>query len=296
MANKKIKGTRLLKRARRTQDQVQNILDWVHHILDGEEGQITLRHLFYRLVGHRVIAKTEKDYKALGKHLSKWRRSGAVEWGAFADNTRWHIRTETFSSMTDAMENMVSSYRRDLWQSQAVYVECWCEKDAVASILARAAEPFGVPIFVARGFASLSSLYAAAETFRKSAQAGKRPIIYHFGDYDPSGVAAGQAMLKTFKEDFKVEVEFHRAAVNTDQIKRLNLPTRPVKTSDSRAANWTGGECVELDTMPPTEIRALVESCITRHIDEHAWEQEKNIEILQRGTLQTFRERFNGNW
>jgi len=31
----------------------------VKYILDGEEGQITVRHLFYRLVGHGVIPKTE---------------------------------------------------------------------------------------------------------------------------------------------------------------------------------------------------------------------------------------------
>lgn len=292
IATKEIKGARSLNPNRRSRDEVQNVLNWVQYILDGEEGQITIRHLFYRLVGHGVIEKTEGEYKALGKHLSKWRRSGAIEWSAFADNTRWHIRPETFDSLDDALNNTITNYRRNLWQTQSVYIECWCEKDAVASILSKAAEPFGVPIFVSRGFASLSSLHSAAETFRASAEAGKQPIIYHFGDYDPSGVEAGESMIRSFRDDFKVEVDFIRAAVTKEQIKRLKLPTRPTKDSN-HGKSWTGGDSVELDSMPPAEIRALVESCITRHINKREWDALKTAEALERNSLISFKASFS---
>ena len=200
----------------------------------------------------------------------------------FADSTRWHLRHDTFNSIDDALANTVATYRRNLWQTQSDYIEIWCEKDAVASILFSAAEKFGVPVFVARGFASLSSLYGAANTFRGWAKAGKKPIIYHFGDHDPSGVAAGESMLRAFRDDFRVKVEFIRAAVTREQIEESNLPTRPVKSSDTRAAKWTGGECVELDTMPPAHIRALVESCITRHIDRREWAVLQQTEAMER--------------
>ena len=281
-----------LKRSRRTRDQIQSVLNAIKTILDGEEGQITIRHLFYRLVGLGVIPKTEGAYKGLCGHLSKWRRTGEVQWSAFADSTRWHLRRETFDSVDEALASTVATYRRNLWTSQPCYVECWCEKDAVASILYRAAVTFGVPVFVARGFASLSSLYDAANTFRAWSDAGKKPIIYHFGDWDPSGVAAGDSMLSTIQNDFNVEIEFVRAAVTPAQIEAMNLPTRPVKTSDTRAAKWTGGECVELDCMPPAEIRSLVTDCITRHIDQREWEALQQTEEMERETLASIRDQF----
>lgn len=278
-------GASPVKRTRRTREQLQGELQAIQTILEGEEGQITIRHLFYRLVGLHVIEKTEQAYKGLCSHLSKWRRSEEIQWGAFADNTRWHIRQETFNSIQDALKNTVENYRRNLWSTQPFYIEVWVEKDAVAGIVANTANSFGVPVFVCRGFASLSSLYSAATTFREATNAGKVAVIYHFGDYDPSGVAAGESVLRAFRDDFKVDLQFVRAAVTQEQVRRLKLPTRPVKTSDSRAATWRGGDCVELDTMPPSEIRKLVESCIVQHINAREWNMIRKTEELERETL-----------
>lgn len=274
-----------VKRTRRTVAEMADMLAAIQNILNGEESEITIRHLFYRLVGLRVIEKTEPAYKGLCSHLSKWRRSEEIPWSAFADNTRWHIRHATFDSVQDALENTVNTYRRNLWSTQPFYIEVWVEKDAIASIVAKTANSFGVPVFVARGFASLSSLYSAANTFREATDAGKRVIIYHLGDYDPSGVAAGESILRAFRDDFKVDLQFIRAAVTEGQIQELNLPTRPVKTSDTRAKKWTGGECVELDTMPPADIRELVQSCILRHIEVRQWQTLQKTEEMERETL-----------
>jgi hypothetical protein len=264
---------------------MDSLLESIHGILNAEDGQITIRHLFYRLVGLRVIEKSEQAYRVLGSHLSKWRRSGDVAWDSFADSTRWHIQDATFDSVADALENTVNTYRRNLWGTQRIYLEIWVEKDACAGIIAPTANSFGVPVFVARGFASLSSLYNAANTFRAATDAGKTAIIYHCGDFDPSGIAAGESMVKAFRDDFKVDVQFKRIAVTKEQIRRLKLPTRPVKRSDTRAAKWTGGECVELDTMPPSEIRDLVRQSIVQHINEHEWQTLKKTEELERETL-----------
>lgn len=283
--SKRLYGTSPIKRTRRTQDQMQSVLASIQTILAGEEDQITVRHLFYRLVGLNVIPKTEQAYKLLCGHLAKWRRSEKIAWNAFADNTRWHIRHETFDGVEEALRNTAETYRRNLWSTQPFFVEVWVEKDAIASIVASKANSFGVPVFVARGFASLSSLYNAANTFRSAVEAGKKVVIYHLGDYDPSGLAAGESMLRAFRDDFGVEVEFTRAAVTQQQIRKLKLPTRPVKGSDTRAAKWTGGECVELDSMPPAEIRNLVEACITRHIDARQWAILKQTEAGEREQL-----------
>ena len=257
----------------------------IHSILDGEEHAISVRHLFYRLVGLGVIPKTEKAYRGLVHHLINWRRDGAVPWHAFADSTRWHIRTQTFNGIEEALERTRQTYRRDLWSTQRHYVELWLEKDAIASIVADVAGEFGVPVFVCRGFASLSSLHGAAETFRAAERNGKHITIFHLGDYDPSGHAAADAIERSLTDDFNCNLDFDRLAVLPGQIERLSLPTRPTKQTDSRARNWSGTECVELDSMPPNEMCSLVEDAITCLIDQREWKALQNIEAAERESL-----------
>ncbi|HUZ06587.1 MAG TPA: hypothetical protein VMV89_03785 [Candidatus Paceibacterota bacterium] len=266
---------------------MQEVLRSIQKILAGEEDQITIRHLFYRLVGLKQIEKTEAAYKSLCGHLSKWRRSGEVSWNAFADNTRWHLGTETFNGLNDALANTVQCYRRNLWAQQSAHVEIWGEKDAISGILFREADTFGVKVFTCRGFASLSALYSAANIFKQAVANGKEVFIYYFGDHDPSGLAIDHAAVKSFRDDFGVEVNLTRAAITPEQIEQHNLPTRPVKKSDTRAANWHGG-CVEVDTMPPAVLKKLVRDCITKHIEPHEWEQTQLIEAAERETLRDF--------
>jgi hypothetical protein len=280
--------SRAIKRQRRTLAEMDELLAAIHSILDGEEHPITVRHLFYRLVGLGVIPKTEGAYHLLVRHLSRWRRSGEIPWDGFADSTRWHIQAPTFDGVADALQRTRETYRRDLWSTQPYYVELWIEKDAIASIVADVANDFGVPVFVCRGFASLSSLYSAAQTFRDAEANGKRVTIFHLGDYDPSGHAAGDAIERTLIEDFDCELNFERLAILPGQITRLNLPTRPTKQTDTRARNW-GDESVELDAMSPSDMRELVEDAITDLIDPGAWNQLKKIEKAERESLAKIR-------
>jgi hypothetical protein len=276
-----------VKRTRRTSDQLEELLSQIQTILAGEPDRITIRHLYYRLVGLGSIPKTEPAYKNLCQHLTKWRRSRDISFSDFIDGTRWHIKDRTFDGVTDALENTVTNYRRDLWSTQNFYVEVWVEKDAVASIVSSVANSFGVPVFVCRGFASVSSLSDAAETFRAAGKNGKTCVIYHLGDYDPSGVAAGESVKKAMRDDFNADVMFVRIAVTPEQIENYNLPTRPTKES-SHSKNWTGGDCVELDAMSRQEIEQLVESSITKLIDQREWNTLKKTEELERAGLTQF--------
>jgi hypothetical protein len=263
------------------------LLAAINDICDSEQGAITIRHLFYRLVGLEVIPKTERAYKNLCGHLSHWRKDGEVPWNAFSDSTRWHIAAPAFDSIEDALRRTRENYRRDLWATQPFYVECWVEKDAVAGLLSDTTRAFGVPLFVCRGFASLSSMYSASLTFKEAQERDKAVIVYHLADYDPSGHAAADAIERTFEDDFEIGINFERIAITRGQIEQFNLPTRPVKETDSRSRTWEGSECVELDSMPPAELRAIVENAIASHIDAHEWEATKKVEAEE---LRTFDE------
>ena len=264
---------------------MSELLSAIQNIVNNEENAITIRHLFYRLVGQSVIEKTELAYKLLCHHLSRWRKAGEVAWSAFSDSTRWHIQPPMFSGIADALRRTQETYRRNLWATQAHYVEVWVEKDAIAGVIDDLTSAFGVPLFVCRGFASLSSMYSASETFKEVQRDGKGVTIFHLGDYDPSGHAAADAIERTFREIFDCSVNFERIAILPEHIEQFNLPTRPTKQSDSRARNWRGSECVELDSMPPTQLCGLVEGAITSLIDSYEWEKLKEIEREELATL-----------
>src|SRR5580704_10620732 len=121
---------------------------------------------------------------------------------------------------------------------------------------------------VARGYASLSFLSEAAEYM----EAEERPVyVYHLGDFDPSGIDAGEKIERTLRALAPTaEIHFERIAVTPEQITAWNLPSRPTKQSDSRAKGF-GALSVELDAIDPNRLRDLVEKAIERHLPPHQY-------------------------
>jgi hypothetical protein len=269
---------------RSTPFELEKLLADTLAIIDGSDDRISIRHLFYRLVSRGSIPKTETAYKGLRSHLTKWRRACAVRWKSFTDNTRWHIKTRTFDDMREALDETVSTYRRTMWATQPFYVEAWVEKAAIAGMVSGVADSFGVPTFVCRGNASLTSLHNAAETFKDAAEKGKRPLILYLGDHDPSGLCIDKSAHTSLRDDFGVEVDFRRIVVTPAQIADLSLQTRPVKLTDSRARGWQGG-CVEVDAIEPATIKELVRDAITGLVDAVAWASLRQVEEMERETL-----------
>ena len=60
-----------------------------------------------------------------------------------------------------------------------------------------------------------------------------------------------------------------------------DLPTRPTKTTDSRSKTF-GNISVELDAIPPAELRGLVEDVISQHMPAHQFRILKEVEASER--------------
>ena len=145
----------------------------------------------------------------------------------------------------------------------------------LAGVLADITYPWDVPLMVSRGYASLTYLHSVAEDLQDQE---KPCYLYHFGDHDPSGEDIGrsiEARLREFAPD--AEIYFEKVAVTPDQIRAWDLPTRPTKKTDSRSKGFRG-ESVDVDAIPPRELRELCEECITQHIDPDVWERTRCIE------------------
>ena len=120
---------------------------------------------------------------------------------------------------------------------------------------------YDVPLMVARGYASLSFLYSAAEHINDLVVPA---YIYHCGDYDPSGVNAGEKIEETLRELAPdADIFFDRLAVTPGQIADWDLPIRPMKTSDTRAKGF-GDTSVELDAIEPNRLRRIVQEASSR--------------------------------
>jgi hypothetical protein len=227
-----------------------------------------VRQVFYALTVRGVIRKEEIEYqRTVIRLLGELREAGAIPFEWIADNTRWQRKPTTFTGIEACLEATAKNYRRNLWAAMPVYVEVWCEKDALAGVLMEETEPYDVPLMVAKGYASLSFLHSAAMLIR----AKEKPAwIYHFGDLDPSGRDAArdiEAKLRRYAPE--AELHFECPAVTREQVEQWNLPTRPTKQTDTRAKKFGSDTSVELDAIPAIKLRELVRESIERHIDKH---------------------------
>lgn len=270
------------KRGRRTQYKMAEIRDAILAVLSSDH-PMTVRQVFYQVVGTGLIEKTEMEYKGtVGRLLVEMRTKGTIPYGWISDNTRWMRRTTTFTGMRHALEVTAAAYRRNLWESQDAYVEVWLEKDALAGVLNEVTAPFDVALAVTRGYPSLSYLFEAGQTIR----AQQKPIyIYYFGDHDPSGHDITRNVEERLREFAPyADITFERVAVRQEQIERWNLPTRPTKGSDTRSGNFEG-ESVEVDAIRSTDLRQLAKDCITRHIDTARWDKLQAVEDQEKASL-----------
>ncbi len=266
---------------RRTRTSTQRIQDAIFEAFQINHPPMTVRQLYYAVAVREVVPKTQAGYRQVCYQLVTLRERGILPYGWIADNTRWQIKPTTYTGLPSALETWHDAYRRDLWARQAAHVEIWVEKDALAGVIAPITRQYAVPLYVARGYSSKTFAYDAAEEI---AQIAKPTYIYHFGDFDPSGVNAGEALQDELAKH-GAHVQFARMAVTLAQIEAYTLPTLPVNRRDPRAKTWKHPFVCELDALPATELRALVEQCITQHIDAAAWNAEQQAEQLEKATL-----------
>lgn len=247
---------------------------------------VTVRQVFYQLVTRGVIDKTEAQYKqTVCRLLAAMRREGSISYHDIADNTRWQRKPNTHKSLHAFLDESQRFYRRDLWASQDVYVEVWLEKEALAGVLFDVTAKWDVPLMVTRGYPSLSFLYSAGEAI---AETDKPVFLYYFGDHDPSGQDISRTVEKELRQFAPAaDISFQRVAVTAEQIDLMNLPTRPTKKSDSRSRNFEG-ESVEVDAIPPKDLKWICSNRITQHIDHDALVAMKTVEAAERRTLQAF--------
>jgi hypothetical protein len=272
-----------IKRHRSTKAEVEARRAALDDIVSKME-PMTVRQVFYQATVRGLVEKSEAGYAKVQTDLVHMRRYGDLPYSWLADNTRWQRKPKTFDNIKDALEETARTYRRSLWAEADVYVEIWLEKDALSGVVFPVTSRYDVPLMVARGYASLSFLHSAAEYI---SQLKVPAYIYHLGDFDPSGVNAGEKIEETLRELAPdAQIHFQRIAVNEYQIRSMNLPTRPTKKSDTRSKKF-GDISVELDAIEPGMLRHLVRHAIERHLPRRQLEVLEVAEASERELLKS---------
>ena len=281
-----------MKRKYISQSEKDTLLKASLAIIAEEDGQVTLRHLFYRLVGQGLIDKTESGYKRVGSYTKDWRHAGYMPYTALSDNTRWYYGDIRHTSPEAAVAAALKNYHSDIWNNWNAHKEIWTEKDAMVSILLGVANQFGVKVFSTRGYASIGSMAnTTAPNILEYLNQEKNVYIYYFGDHDPSGKdidrAAESAIVRHLKDREKVNFHFERVAILPEDIEKYNLPTRPTKKTDSRSANFEG-ESVELDSMDMRIIKQRVYDCIMENVPDELMQEALDKEIADKERINGF--------
>ncbi|MBB5535039.1 hypothetical protein [Rhizobium giardinii] len=242
---------------------------------------MTVRQVFYQATVHGLVEKTEQAYDRIQWTLAQMRKDGDLPYSWLTDSSRGVYRVDSFDTPQDAIEATARFYRKSLWAEADVRVEIWCEKDALSGVILPITNEYDLGLYVARGFASLSYLHAAAEEIAAS---DKPTIIYHLGDHDPSGLLAAIKIEETLRDLAPgSDIRFERLAVTEYQIRQWNLPARPTKKS-SHDRGWRG-QSIELDAIPPAMLRELIRVVIEQHLPRDQFKVLKIAEESERAFL-----------
>ncbi len=253
---------------------------------------LTLRQIFYRLVAAEVVLNTHREYKNLGELLSKARLAGLVDWEAIEDRVRRAVEWQSFDSIQQCARMAANGFTLQRWHDQPVYVELWCEKDALSSVLRPICDELFATFMVNRGYSSSSAMYEARQRIERKRVASDGTVrdveIIYLGDFDPSG----EDMVRDIRErldTFQVEdCNVTKLALNLDQVKRWKLPHNPAKMSDSRSGGFVarhGKKSYEVDAIPPRDLQKMVRSAIKAHMDWPAYEAVCSREVALRARL-----------
>lgn len=254
---------------------------------------LTLRQLFYQFVARGWLPNTQQNYKSLGGIINDARLAGLIDWDHIVDTTRNLRAPNAWGSPSQIIRAVANQYRIDRWVGQPTYVEVWVEKDALSSVISRAANEWDAPWFACRGNVSQSEMRAAGRRLVNQVRHDERDkiLILHLGDHDPNGVDMTrdiEARLTEFMEGDSDRLEVRRIALNMGQVRTLNPPPNPVKLTDSRAEGYIrlfGRECWELDALPPATLHNLITTEIAGEVDMDMREERFEIEQRERGLL-----------
>lgn len=210
----------------------------------------TARNIFYSVTDPRLecpVSKDQEGYDRVLRLLADMRFSGRVAWDWVVDNSRsgdFNSGGTPVFSLADSLD--FSHWRRDFYHDAPWAIQIWMESDSLMSVLGNSAREWRVDMWCCKGFSSHSHIRKGAQSLYWDVHGtDKRSILLYLGDYDPSGLTIPEVLLKEYTwhlNDFgqgkgvytrgdgqEREVDFRRLAINLEQVRQYQIPSKPRK-------------------------------------------------------------------
>ncbi len=151
---------------------------------------LTIRQIFYRLVGGFGYEKTEKFYSRIQDYLVLGRRSGRVPFSSIRDDGTTSRGGEGLFSLYDSPADYIEDqgeilnyYGRSWHADQPRVVALLCEAAGMVPLLERAVQEFRVPVLSSGGFGfplPLSTIFSIGPAMSSRKRGGK-PCCFMLG-------------------------------------------------------------------------------------------------------------------
>jgi hypothetical protein len=270
----------------------------------GEDAGVTLRQLFYRLVAAEYLPNTQQAYGSLSSQSAEARRGHSKFYrGTFPrlmDRGRDIDRPHLWTDAGDAASWLADRYMEDRASTQPQNLYVVVEKNALRGQLFQWFAPLGLPVIALGGYPSQTLADQVYDDTREPTRRGKPNILIYAGDFD----ADGQDIMRDFVERASCFDEVEHVALTPEQIEEFALPPQPGKWTSARARGFAekyeelfrdvyGIDLVqiELDALPPEDLRRVFQERIDGYFDRDAFEEvvaherreKRKVEMLSEG-------------
>lgn len=270
---------------------------------------LSLRTVFYILVQQHGFEKSEKAYNRLGTWVARARRAQLLGFDGLKDDQGRAHRVLAWSGVAGFwgdVDKRFEHYRRRRLDGQPVRAEVWTEASGIGEQLQRVAWRYGIPVYISRGFTSVTNAHAVAE---RAMEFDGPTVLFHVGDYDPSGLSIYESLTEDarafliqkrawededFAEDGKLSyakmdesgptIQPVRVALTWEQVEEHGVETAPPKPTDSRSASWVG-ETAQAEALPPDLLEQIVTEAIEAELDLEVWEEQVAAEETDRDQI-----------
>ena len=268
---------------KQTEEKRQAIIAFIK-----EQGVVSIRQIFYRLVSQNIIKNTLSQYQMLDNFVNKLRYEGIIPFNSISDITNCY-GTNQYDSIQACVEDAVEDYRSNWNKKFNTYIEVWCEKEALTNILYPITNKYGVTLNPCKGISKVTQVYK----FLERSKGYKEYVILYLGDFDPTGIHISNEVLpeQFRKQDGNVEIK--RIALNEGQIGALPKSYQTAKPKDPNYERYLekyGNTVWELDALTPTQLQGIVEDVIMEYRpiskiqqlkEQDEEDQNKMLELLK---------------
>ncbi len=242
-------------------------------------GKVSVRQFYYHLVEQPIssplridVSTTERAksaYQTVCNVTVRSRLGGLIPLDSIVDDTDLLGNTQYNYPIEDYLFDQVRFYRSNWFENQDVYVEVFLEKRALSRIFASVTNHLGVYLSVSGKYPTWAQVKSALDRFEHNRKDDN--IILYFGDLD----STGKDMPRFLREAFPIlgftNVSVEEVVVNVNDVQEYNLPTIPLKRSDTKLAwfreTYRVNYGVEIDALPPDILRQRINDSILEHLD-----------------------------